>query len=552
MSWSSKDWRNNNLIRILCAEGLPHLPASHPSRVTIRAGSLALALAVLPSLAPLLTSRKARKSFRLSELVKREAGPNGFPFALLVVFGGSAWLEWAWAKYDEMKKSESLEEEEEAPRKGSKWRTFVCTLAASLWAIRRLQKHPKAKGEIAELPLMLPVNPKSSQTSPSLDLTIIFAVRALDAIFQRAIRVHSLRRRPTSEGGKPPIKLTEHLDVLLFTLATSRIMWCYFYQPFRLPGSYVQWISALAEIDERLLLALRALRKGTFRYGKKCPESQDILMSHARDLGYPENWGDPYRLPPMGGAQADKVWQQLGVRSRPGRGGIPCELVHGDLHTSSCTTNAATRWVRAFMKATLIYFPVHVIPTLLVNPTHLLNDPFTVIHAISRSSAFLATFVGTIWYTICLSRTVVGPALFPKLPQQIIDGPFGAIALGCFTCCFSLYIERGKRRGEIALYVLPRAVRTLFKESWLRSRSRSVQRTERLAFAFACAALVTFAKHDQASLRGLSRWALGFIYGGWDALANSKRRKEISEDSPEDTIVVREPVPPNVSSRTVG
>jgi hypothetical protein len=147
----------------------------------------------------------------LSELIKREAGPNGFPFALLVVFGGSAWLEWAWTKYDESKKSDSSEEEEEAPRKVSKWRTFVCTLVASLWAIRRLQKHQRPKGEIAELPLMLPVNSKSSQASPSLDLTIIFCVRALDAIFQRAIRVHSLRRRPGSEEGKPSTNLTEHL-----------------------------------------------------------------------------------------------------------------------------------------------------------------------------------------------------------------------------------------------------------------------------------------------------------------------------------------------------
>jgi hypothetical protein len=78
----------------------------------------------------------------------------------------------------------------------------------------------------------------------------------------------------------------------------------------------------------------------------------------------------------------------------------------------------------------------------------------------------------------------------------------------------------------------------------------------RLAFALACAVLVTFAKHDQTSLRGLSRWALGFVYGGWNALAKSKsrRRREVSqsEDLQQDTIIIREPVPPNTSSRTVG
>lgn len=207
--------------------------------------------------------------------------------------------------------------------------------------------------------------------------------------------------------------------------------------------------------------------------------TRDILISHAQDLGYPAAWGDPARLPVTGGPNADRIWQELGVTSRPGRGGLPCELVHGDLMTSSCAENAGTRWIKAFIKAFLIYLPVHTIPTLIINPRRIISDPFTLITAISRSSAFLATFVGTVWSTICLSRTVLGPKLFPNLPQQTIDGSFGGIALACVTCCFSLYIERGKRRGEIALYVLPRAIRTLFKESWLRSGKLSVRLTER-------------------------------------------------------------------------
>jgi len=255
-----------------------------------------------------------------------------------------------------------------------------------------------------------------------------------------------------------------------------------------LPQSYVKWINVLANIDERLLLALRALRKGTWHYQTRSEDSRHILMSYAEELGYPASWGDPSVIPAVGGANADGVWCQLGVTSRLGRGGVPCELVHGDLMTSSCTANASIRWIQAFTKAFLIYLPVHAIPTLLINPKRILQDPFVLISAISRSSAFLATFVGAIFSTICLSRTVIGPRLFPKLSHQTIDGPLGGVALGCIVCCLSLYIERGKRRGEIALYVLPRAIRTLFKESWLRSGSFSVLWTERsvpsLAFVY--------------------------------------------------------------------
>src|SRR5271170_5843552 len=96
MEWDPKRWKRSDLIQFLASEGLPHLPASHPARITIRASSLALSLAIVPSLVPLLTSREARKRFRLSDLLKRELGPNGFPFAIVLVLGGSAWLEWAW------------------------------------------------------------------------------------------------------------------------------------------------------------------------------------------------------------------------------------------------------------------------------------------------------------------------------------------------------------------------------------------------------------------------------------------------------------------------
>ncbi|KIM33988.1 hypothetical protein M408DRAFT_88986 [Serendipita vermifera MAFF 305830] len=547
MAWPSKRWNNNETIKWLASEGLPQLPASHPLRVTVRASTLAVSLAVIPSIIPLITSRQARKGFKLSELLKREFGPNGYPFGLLVAFAGSAWLEWAWNKSDTSNMDDSSKEQA-STKTQRKLRTALCTFVASLWAIQRLQKHPKPRGRIAEIPLMFPVNPLSSKTSPSLDLSIIFAVRALDALFQRGIATYTARSsKSPAEAQSKKSKSTmmrEHLDVLLFTLATSRIMWCFIYQPFRLPQSYVNWINALANIDNRLLLALRAIRAGTWKYQTQSDEARHILMTHAQELGYPASWGDPALLPGTGGPKADEVWRTLGVTSRSGRGGVPCELVHGDLMTSSCTANAGIRWVQAFTKALLIYLPVHTIPTLLVDPKRIIKDPFAVISAVSRSSAFLATFISAIFSTICLSRTIIGPRVFPNLSHQTIDGSSGGVTLGCILCCLSLYIERGRRRGEIALYVLPRAIRTLFKEAWLRSDGRSVQWAERLAFALSCSALVTFAKHDPSSLRGLSQWGLGFIYEGWEALNRKKGRMNERDSVANDVVIIRRPEPP--------
>lgn len=132
----------------------------------------------------------------------------------------------------------------------------------------------------------------------------------------------------------------------------------------RLPRSYVKWIGALANVDGRLLHALNLLRDGKrWSYLRGSAEYHHLLTSYSQELGFPNEWGDPSRVPPYGGQLATSVWQALGVQSRPGVGGIPCEVVHGRLGrrfglSSSCTANAFIRCMSAFIEAIVIYLPV--------------------------------------------------------------------------------------------------------------------------------------------------------------------------------------------------
>ncbi|KAJ3081535.1 hypothetical protein HK102_002286 [Quaeritorhiza haematococci] len=99
-----------------------------------------------------------------------------------------------------------------------------------------------------------------------------------------------------------------------------------------------------------------------------------------------------------------------------------------------------------------LYIPVHLIPTLVFNGRRFLQ-PSTFRHILlsaARSSAFLATFIATIFYTICLVRN-----------QTKNDKPFGPV-LGSFLCGFSLLIEKKKRRRDMGLYVLPKALESLY------------------------------------------------------------------------------------------
>lgn len=122
-------------------------------------------------------------------------------------------------------------------------------------------------------------------------------------------------------------------------------------------------IGALANIDNRLVEVLRRRRAGSWTYGSNSASSS-LLTSLASDLGHPSTWGDSSFLPAHGGASADQVWESIGVTSRAGVGGLPCELVHGNAGSvfgnvgPSCSKNIAVRALMGFIQAFAIYAPV--------------------------------------------------------------------------------------------------------------------------------------------------------------------------------------------------
>lgn len=120
----------------------------------------------------------------------------------------------------------------------------------------------------------------------------------------------------------------------------------------------------MANVDGRLLEALRKRRDGTWTYGSD--ESHLFLSPMAEGLGYPRSWGDTLQIPPYGGEAADKLWDLIGVKGRNGVGGIPCEVVHGGIGSSiipggvggSCFANVLARGSMGFFEALAIYAPV--------------------------------------------------------------------------------------------------------------------------------------------------------------------------------------------------
>jgi hypothetical protein len=306
----------------------------------------------------------------------------------------------------------------------------------------------------------------------SMDLTIFASIRALDTLMQ------FLPPPPN-----PKLRRIFHFAAktyipFFFITSTTTIMHAFFYAPVRLPHSYVSWIRRVAQLDERLLQALREARYGNFIYGKNTGIAP-LLGSMCRDLGLPEEWGDPAKTIP-----------------------VPCDLVHqGSGH--SCEKHALLRLLRSMKIAMGVYAPLQAIMLLRRFRTKSMSRQKAVMAALFdalRSSTFLGAFIALFYYGVCLSRTRLGPKLFSNktVTPQMWDGGL-CILGGCAACGWSIFFEVPRRRIELMLFVLPRAVAV-----WLPRRYERPQRwKEHIVFTLSAAVVLTAAQHWPERVRGV-------------------------------------------------
>jgi hypothetical protein len=159
-----------------------------------------------------------------------------------------------------------------------------------------------------------------------------------------------------------------------------------------------------------------------------------LLQSMCRDYGWPLQWGDPAKTVP-----------------------IPCEIVHMGTGPS-CEKHAAVRFGRAFKFALATYLPLQLLLRMRSPSVRALQQA---LGDAARSSAFLGTFISIFYYSICLSRTRLGPKLisYDKITPMMWDQGL-CVGAGCGMCGWSILIEAERRRQEVALFVAPRAAAT--------------------------------------------------------------------------------------------
>ena len=100
------------------------------------------------------------------------------------------------------------------------------------------------------------------------------------------------------------------------------------------------------------------------------------------------------------------------------------------------------------------YIPIHVLPALIFKRKRLTKEPIKILKAcvknIIKSSLFISCYVAVFWYFCCRFRNW----------RHRTDK--WNVILASFLCSFAVLFEPAHRRTELALYMFPRFLESLF------------------------------------------------------------------------------------------
>ncbi|KAJ9603208.1 hypothetical protein H2200_012503 [Cladophialophora chaetospira] len=473
----------------------------------LRAYALGYLTAVAPRIFDLL--RRLRHSNlkwqeqleRLRSILVTSAQLNRFPTACAILIGGAtaaprlvvAILQWILGRLPQRKRSILLNGYE-VPLRAlcsflAAWVAFDLLNRDDAWVRKRAMSRgiPPAVIEIGDQSTSKQQHRPPPSFHPrfagkTIDFTSFAFCRALDLAVASAWTRFRVRCRPFNKQSSQLASLIQKgVDPSIFALSAAVIMWSWFYSPERLPRSYNHWISKVAKIDSRLIQALRLVRQGDFVYGENTGQAS-LLAGLCRDLELPAAYADPAKTIP-----------------------IPCELYHCGTG-KSCEVHAASRFWRSWQLAMKLYAPLQILAFFRSPKSRSILES---LRAAAISSSFLATFVSSFYYAVCLARTRLGPKIvsYKTITPQMWDSGLCVLA-GCLACGWSILLEEAGRRREISLFAAPRAFVTMFPRVY----DRRYQRREQIVFATSIAAVLTAIKSGQEkNVRGVFGRMLGSI-----------------------------------------
>lgn len=239
-----------------------------------------------------------------------------------------------------------------------------------------------------------------------------------------------------------------HGDLVLFALSCGSIMYAFILRPSTIPRSYYWWMVQASGAHPAVLDANRKLVRSQGRW----------LEGDAYDL---------VRLCQSLGASGEAVADcRRTIEQCPVNGlAIPCSLIH--CRDIGCVRNNSMLFMRVVWKMIPVNLALNVVPQALLKFSSFSKQPLQSLQKSARislqSSVFLGAFISLFQSMICLQRRLILPR--PKFAAWL-GQPGGHKlwywAAGVISSSLSLLIEQKRRRGELALYVFPKAMESLY------------------------------------------------------------------------------------------
>ncbi|KAI8393947.1 uncharacterized protein BYT42DRAFT_487758 [Radiomyces spectabilis] len=250
------------------------------------------------------------------------------------------------------------------------------------------------------------------------------AVAGLSILFEKEDRRVNIAQQLLVRNG----------DALLFGLTCAQVMYGYTMQPHTLPSDFYGFMLKAARCPKEALLLNAKNVRGL-------PLSQEEVLATIMK-----------HRPTAHALQVAKQVPAFPVAT-------PCETLHPWI--DGCNATAVERFCKVFKSMMPVYGTLHFVPMFLLRRHSLKKDPVKMFSkttiATLKSGAFLASFVTLYQYQVCMHRKMVekGWTTFNHRVLYYIAG---------FICSYSsIFLEDKKRRSELALYVLPKALQSLYE-----------------------------------------------------------------------------------------
>ncbi|KAJ3217970.1 ATP-binding cassette, sub-B (MDR TAP), member 8, partial [Clydaea vesicula] len=281
-----------------------------------------------------------------------------------------------------------------------------------------------------------------------------------------------------------------HGDSMLFMLSCASIMYGYIMAPQTIPREYYSWMIKTAKIPKNVL----EYNRDTVR-NIKDSKNMNVLSERAISL-----------IKQYGKRNTTNTIEIASKNFQVNPNIVSCAVLH-PTH-SSCTKYNASLSKKVFCDIFPVYASLNIVPLVIFRGKSFVKSPVaSLVRAVkssTQSSFFLAVFVVVYMSLICLQRKLILGNTVKNISKNFFlsDNKLWYYLFG-IICSSSIFLEKKGRRSELAMYVLPKGVASLYLVLLNRGYLIKVKHFDTILHSLAMGTIMSFYQTEPEAISSL-------------------------------------------------